>query len=422
MSGWMRSLADDAANHPQRRRSCILLWMTGGPSQLDTFDPKPGHENGGEFSAIDTAVPGLQISEHLPQLATLAGDMAFVRSMSTRESDHTRATHFIRTGHVPQGPIRYPTMGSMFSKELADPHAELPNFVSISPYRFLSPAAYGPGFLGPRYAPMVVGDSRASAAMRDDYETSLRVENLELPDGIALSQAEARLDLLEGLESRFRAERPDVPVRSHRTAYESAVRMMRSEAVAAFRLEDEPDELRDRYGRNRFGQGCLLARRLVERGVPFVEVSLNGVENQGPGWDTHDDNFTRVKELSGVLDAGWATLMQDLKSRGMLDSTLIVWSGEFGRTPKINERTGRDHFAEAWSTVLAGGGIRGGQAVGKSSDDGMQVLDRPVKVADFLATICGALGIDTDVQNMSNVGRPIRIVEADAQPITEVLS
>jgi hypothetical protein len=254
----------------------------------------------------------------------------------------------------------------------------------------------------------------------DDYEASLRVENLELPDGVQLGQAEARLGLLRELESRFRAERPDVPVRSHRTAYQSAVRMMRSEAVSAFRLEEEPDEVRDAYGRNRFGQGCLLARRLVERGVPFVEVSLNG--QGGAGWDTHQNNFETVRQLSETLDPGWATLMQDLKSRGMLDSTLIIWAGEFGRTPKINNMTGRDHFAEGWSTVLAGGGIRGGQVIGKTSDDGMKVLERPVKVADFLATICQALGIDTDVQNMSNVGRPIRIVEPEAEPITEVLA
>jgi uncharacterized protein (DUF1501 family) len=418
----LRVLANDIATHPKRRRACILLWMTGGPSQLDTFDPKPGHENGGEFKAIETSVPGISISEHLPKLATCAGDMALIRSMSTREADHDRATYFLRTGNLPQGQIRYPTMGSLFSKELADTASDLPNFIAIAPYRFLSPEAYGPGFLGPQFAPMIVGDARQAMARMDDYEASLRVENLQLPEGIALRQAESRLQLLQGFEATFRAQRPDVPVRSHGAAYELAVRMMRSEAAQAFQLDQEAADLRDRYGRNQFGQGCLLARRLVERGVPFVEVSLNGVAGaQGLGWDTHQNNFEQVRSLSGVLDSGFATLMEDLKSRGLLENTLIAWMGEFGRTPKINNMTGRDHFAEAWSTVLAGGGIRGGQAVGKTSDDGMQVLERPVAVADLLATICQALGIDPAGQNMSNVGRPIRIVDSAAKPIVEVL-
>ena len=198
--------------------------------------------------------------------------------------------------------------------------------------------------------------------------------------------------------------------------------MMRSEAVKAFELSQEPDELRDAYGRNQFGQGCLLARRLVERGVPFVEVSLNGVNGGGPGWDTHQNNFDEVEKLSGVLDPAWATLIEDLKARGLLETTLVVWMGEFGRTPQINNMKGRDHFPVAWSTVLCGGGIRGGQVVGKTSDDGMTVAERPVAVSDLLATACLALGIDPMTQNMSNVGRPIRIADPGAKPLKEVLA
>ena len=181
--------------------------------------------------------------------------------------------------------------------------------------------------------------------------------------------------------------------------------------------------LRDAYGRNLFGQGCLLARRLVERGVPFVEVTLAGVNGSNAfGWDTHNQNFEAVKRLSGVLDPAWGTLMEDLKQRGLLDSTLIVWMGEFGRTPKINNQQGRDHFPGAWSTVLAGGGIKGGQAYGKTSADGNKVETRPTSVGDFLATICQALGIDPLKQNNSNVGRPIRIAEPTAKPIKEIVA
>ena len=198
--------------------------------------------------------------------------------------------------------------------------------------------------------------------------------------------------------------------------------MMRSSAAKAFDLDEEPATMHEAYGRNPFGQGCLLARRLVERGVPFVEVTLSSVDgNNGLGWDTHAQNFTAVERLSGVLDAGWSTLMNDLRTRGLLEHTLIVWMGEFGRTPKINESAGRDHFPNAWSTVLAGGGIRGGQAIGNTGVDGEEIKDRPVLVPDLLATIIKGLGIDPSKQNVENNGRPIRLVDLKAQPIKEVL-
>ena len=210
-----------------------------------------------------------------------------------------------------------------------------------------------------------------------------------------------------------------MPVASHLSAYERAVRLMRAKGSEAFDLDEEPQELRVKYGRSQFGQGCLLARRLIERGVPFVEVSLSG--GQPLAWDTHVDNFKAVTSLSESLDAGWSALVEDLKDRGMLDTTLIVWMGEFGRTPKINANNGRDHFPLAWSTVLMGGGIRGGQAIGKTAADGMAVLERPIGVGDFLATICRGLGIDPTKQNVSNVGRPIRIIDPKSSPIKEAL-
>jgi hypothetical protein len=425
-SGWLQTLAADAAAHPDRRRSVILLWMTGGPSQMDTFDLKPRHANGGPFQAIETSVPGVRISEHLPQLARQMQDAAVIRSMSTKEGDHSRATYLLRTGYLPQGPIHYPTLGSLLSKELRNDEAELPNFVSIAPNRFLSPAAYGPGFLGPKHAPLIVGGpgvSTAGADGADDYERALRVRNLALPGNVTVEQADARLELLKEFEDDFLSRQPGISAQSHQAAYRQAVRMMRSEAVGAFNLEGEDDALRDAYGRNQFGQGCLLARRLVERGVPFVEVSLNGVSaNQSLGWDTHTDNFEGVKQLSEILDPGWATLLDDLRTRGLLESTLVVWMGEFGRTPRINQNQGRDHYPNAWTTVLCGGGVRGGQCIGATSADGMNVTVRPVSVPDLLATICKAVGIDPLEQNMSNAGRPIRIVDLEATPITELLS
>jgi hypothetical protein len=424
MSGWLKTLAAETADDPKRQRSCILLWMSGGPTQTDTFDMKPGHTNAGEFKEIDTAVSGIRISEHLPKLAQQMQHVAPIRSMTSKEGDHSRASFLLRTGYLPQGPVQYPTLGSLYSKELGSAEAELPSFVSATPYRFLSPAAYGPVFLGPKFSPLVVSGNGLVAAQpgSDAYKQALKVENLSRPKDVALTQADARLKLLDDLERDFLSDHPDVTARSHRATYKQAVRMMRSEAKAAFQLDSEPDKLRDSYGRNTFGQGCLLARRLVERGVPFVEVSLNGVgTNQGFGWDTHANNFDSVRQLCGVLDPAWATLISDLKSRGLLDSTLIVWMGEFGRTPKINRSSGRDHFAAAWTTVLSGGGIRGGQVIGNTSGSGTRVTDRPVTVPDFLATVCGALGIDSMKQNMSNVGRPIRIVDPESEAIKELL-
>jgi hypothetical protein len=332
----------------------------------------------------------------------------------------------MRTGRLPGGPVQYPPLGSLVAKELEPPEPELPSFVSIAPFRFLAQEAFGPGFLGPQYAPLVVADSAGFNPQPNQGNAGqlLKVPDLDLPDGISSRRGEARVRLLDDLEEDFLAERVGVASLSHRTAYRKAVTMMRSSAVKAFNLDEEPKELRDAYGNSLFGQGCLLARRLVERGVPFVEVTLSSAPgiNNGIGWDTHQQNFDNVQKLAQVLDAGWSTLMEDLKSKGLLDTTTIVWMGEFGRTPKINEQKGRDHWAVSWATVLGGGGIKGGQVVGKTSADGMAVEERPVSVPDLLATVATALGIDPKTQNPSNVGRPIRFVEPTARPIEEVLA
>jgi hypothetical protein len=428
-SGWIEALAADAVGAAGigkgRTKSCILLWMTGGPSQIDTFDPKPKHANGGQFKPIETSVAGLMVGEHLPKVAQQMKDITIIRSMSTKEGDHGRATYNLRTGYTPTGPIHYPTLGSLVAKEFERDDAELPNFISIAPYRGFNPGAFGPGFLGPRYAPLVVGERAAigpqGANGANNY--SLRVENMEPPADVNRARADDRLGLLASLSKDFVDMHPGISTPSHQDAYLRAVRLMRSSAAKAFEIEDEPAAVRDAYGRTPFGQGCLLARRLVERGVPFVEVTLASADGaQAFGWDTHLQNFEAVKKLCQVLDPAWATLMNDLRTRGLLDSTLIVWMGEFGRTPKINAQAGRDHFPGAWTTVLAGGGIKGGQAIGDTGVDGMTVKDRPVTVPDFLATVCKGLGIDPLKQNLSDVGRPIRIVDPKAKPIQEVLA
>ncbi len=268
----------------------------------------------------------------------------------------------MRTGYLPQGALRYPPIGALVAKELGTAEADLPNFVSIAPFRALAPAAYGAGFLGSAYAPLVVGESREGGGTEKAMDLS--VENLETPANVGEESITGRLDLLSTQNDRFLARRP--AALSHSVAYERAVRLMRSSASQAFDLEQESSATRDRYGRNRFGQGCLLARRLVERGVPFVEVTLSGIDDQVLGWDTHADNFDSVAKLSRVLDPAAAALLDDLRASGLLATTLVVWMGEFGRTPKINSGGGRDHFPNAWSTMLAGARVRGGQVVGRT--------------------------------------------------------
>jgi hypothetical protein len=426
-SGWLEAVAQENASNPQRRRSCILLWMNGGPSQIDTFDLKPGHANGGPFRETATNVPGIRISEHLPRVARHMDKMAIVRAMSTREGDHGRGTFYLRSGYLPQGPIQYPTLGSLVSKEIGAPDLPLPSFVSIAPYRQFSPAAYTSGFLGPQYAPLMVGELNNFGfnpqGGPDPYDQSLQVQDMRHTDDVRPEQFNARVDLLQDMERDFTERHQTVAARSHQTAYERAVRLMRTSARSAFNLGEETSAIRDAYGRNLFGQGCLLARRLVERGVPFVEVTLGALQNNPIGWDTHGQNFQTVRQLSEILDPAWGTLMDDLRQRGLFDTTTIIWMGEFGRTPRINQGQGRDHYPNAWTTVLAGGGIRGGQVFGRTSADGTTVEDpRPVSVPDFIATACQALGINHESQNMSNVGRPIPITDRSAQPIREVLA
>jgi hypothetical protein len=298
------------------------------------------------------------------------------------------------------------------SKELGEDSSALPNFVSVAPSRGVNPGAFGAGFLGPQYAPLVVGEGDRGA---NNLDRALQVRDLVPPTEIDNDRASSRIELLKLVQSDFQAKHPDRPSLSHQHAYDRAVRLMQSKAAKAFDLDEEKAAKRDAYGRNLFGQGCLLARRLVERQVPFVEVTLDG-------WDTHGQNAATVKTLSQTVDAAWSSLMIDLKDRGLLDSTLIVWMGEFGRTPKFPRTDGRDHWPNCFSAVLAGGRIKGGQVIGDTGPGGDAIKERPVTVPEFLATVCQALGIDHKKFNTSNEGRPIRIVAPGSKAIEEALS
>lgn len=421
-SGWFPLFAQQQlAEAKKNSKHVVLLWMSGGPSQTDTWDMKPGHPNGGEFKEIQTASPGLRFSEHLPKLAGMSDKLAVLRGLTTREGDHGRGTYLMRTGYSPMGPVRYPCIGSSLANQLGAPAFGLPGCISVGAFRTFNEDAFGPGFLGPKLQPLIVGASDMPGAMTTggDGFPQLRVQGMNRPESITDVRMEKRLTIWKNLQSGFLATHQDGAAKTHNMIYEGAVRLMNSEDAQAFDLSREPTELREAYGRNVFGQGCLLARRLIERGVSFVEVSL-GTSSGGAGWDTHSDNFTAVKALSTELDNGWAMLMKDLSDRGLLEATTILWMGEFGRTPQINGTVGRDHFPAAWSAVLAGGGIAGGQAYGRTSENGMTVEEGRMSAEDLLATLCQAVGVDPKATQIDDNGRPIRITEGT--PATGVLA
>ncbi len=399
LSGWLDVLASRAAAAGLKHKSCILLWMDGGPSHKDTFDPKPDSDGAGEFKPISTAVPGIQISELFPKFAQHMKDAALLRGMSTSEGAHGRARYYMHTGYKEgQGGIVHPSIGSLVSSELGTPEFALPNFVSVGA------RSYGAGFLGAKHQPLIVNDP------------SRGVENLK--PLVDTKEFDQRIGLLEEMEQAFfRDYKAGVGV-DHKTTYQRAVTLMKSKEAKAFDLSLEPDYAKKPYGEGRFAQGCLLARRLVETGVPFVEVNLGG-------WDTHQDNFARVRNLSQQVDPAMSALISDLKQRGLLESTLVIWMGEFGRTPKINNRgakPGRDHYPRAWTSVMVGGGIKGGQVIGKTDKQGASVVERPISALDFLATVCKILGINYEKQNTAPNGRPLRIVDKGANPIKELFA
>ena len=405
-SGWLPTLAARAAGEGAPRKACIVLWMTGGPSHLDTFDLKPDAraEVRGEFRPIATSAPGIQVSEHFPRFARLLQHGAILRGMCTPEADHQLASYHLHTGYQTRaGGIAFPALGSIASQELGRGEFPLPNYAVLGPGPH---DGLGAGFLGTRHQPLFVPDPTHG------------VDNLAA--NVDAGRFQRQFQLLGELERSFYQAYQAPAGQAHTTTLESSVRMMRAREVQAFELARETETTRDRYGRTSFGQGCLLARRLVEVGVPFVEVNM-GLGNDG--WDTHVNNFPRTRTLSAQADAGMSALIEDLRDRGRLDSTLVVWMGEFGRSPQITTGGGRNHHPRAWSTVLAGGGIRGGQVIGRTDATAAAVAERPISVVDFMATICRILGIDYTRNNLSPEGRPVRIVDdRNVTPIRELLS
>lgn len=384
---WTDAICLSADELRQRGMACILLWMGGGPSQFETFSPKPQHENGGETKAISTNVPGIQIAESLPHLARVMDQLAIIRSMTSKEGSHPRATFLLHHGYLPMGGVKFPSLGSNIVHQIGSHDFDLPSFVRIGGRgRDLG----GGGFLGVDYDPFILQNPERPP---ENTQPATRDERFA-----------RRLDLLDRLEADFGAVEGADIVRDHRKLIRKSSKMILSPHMEAFDLNKESEKMRDAYGRTPFGAGCLLARRLVEAGVTFVEVNLEG-------WDTHDDNFNRTRDRNSMLDQPMAQLITDLRQRGMLRNTLVIWMGEFGRTPRINPRAGRDHYPRAFNIVLAGGGVRGGQVIGQTDAAGVEVTERPVTVPDLFRTVYTALGMNPDHENMSRIGRPIKLVD-----------
>ncbi len=398
----------NAAELKKRNKACILMWMSGGPPSIDIWDLKPGSKNGGEFQPIDTA-GALQISEHMPKTAQIMNELSVVRAMSTREADHGRGRYYMHTAYAPNPTVVHPAFGSVVSYEIGSKREDLqiPAFVSIGG------GGSSPGFLGMANAPFLV-------------DSSGNIRNASMGD-LPQERLNQRLSMLGVVEDNFiNSQRGDFG-QAHKDVYKKAVHLMTSEQMEAFKVEQEKPELIQQYtgapvqggmmgGGGGFGRGLVMARRLVERGVPFVEVDFGG-------WDLHAGVFAALKnQRLPQLDAGIAALTADLKDRGMLEDTVLVWMGEFARTPRINQDVGRDHWANSWSVMIGGGGLKGGVAVGETDKDGLSVSSgKAYQPGDVWATVAHALGIPLNTVHQSKRGRPMKIANG-GMPIQELIA
>jgi len=390
--------ADPAAGLRNRptARNCIYLYMGGGMSHIDTFDPKPGTETGGSTQAIATNADGVQIGQYLPRLAKHMDKVALVRGMTSTQGAHEQAQYLMRTSFAQRGTIRHPAMGSWHSYFVGRGNPTLPANVTIS----AGGRHPGSGFLESKYSPLPLGSSKSG------LQYSAR------PKSVTEEQMNRRLSMLDQLNGQFEKDFNVKDVRGYKDLYKEATKLMESKDLAAFDISQEPEAIRAMYGDDEFGQGCLLARRLVEHDVRFVEVGLGG-------WDTHDDNFDRVEARAAILDAGISGLLADLESRGLLEETLVVLATDFGRSPRINGNNGRDHYPKAFSCLLAGGGIHGGQVHGATDPSGIDVAAGKVQVPDFNATIGYALGLPLDEVVVSPQGRPFTLADK-GRPLTNL--
>ncbi len=408
---FLNHLDAHAAEVRKNQKSCILLWMSGGPPTIDIWDLKPGSKNGGEFKPISTS-GDLQISEHMPQTAKVMKHLSVVRSMSTREADHGRGRYYMHTSYIPNPTVVHPTFGSVVSYELGTKRKELdiPAFVSIGG------PSMGPGFMGMMHSPFQVGSDG-------------KIENASMRDKLSDSRFGQRRAMLDAIETDFiKSDRGQLP-KDHQDVYKKAVNLMTSKQMEAFKITEEKAETKALYcgdganaagggmgmgANNPFGMGCLMARRLVEAGVPFIEVDLGG-------WDLHNQVFTTLRnQRLPVIDQAIAGLTTDLEQRGLLKDTTIVWMGEFGRTPRINQDAGRDHWAASWSVMVGGGGLRGGVAVGETDKDGTSCVSQAYLPGDIWATVAHAMGIPLDTVHTSKNGRPMKIANGGT-PIKELI-
>ena len=380
------TLSTNATELNRNRKAAILLWMGGGPSTIDMFDLKPGSPTGGPFQPIASA-GDVQISEHLPMIANQMDHLSIIRSMSMREADHQRGRYYMHTGYVPNPAITHPSYGSVIAHELADSRTEL----QIPPFISVGGGSEGPGFLGMAWAPFAVNANG-------------NVRNLNM--GMDPGRLTRRMQALRLLETGFIKENRGLAASEHAKVLDKTLSLMTSRQMAAFKVDQEPEEIQERYGRNNFGRGCLMARRLIDVGVPFVEVSLGG-------WDNHQNIFdTLQNQRLPTLDRAMSALIEDLAQRGMLQDTVVLWMGEFGRTPRINGNNGRDHWARSWSVVVGGGGLKPGIAIGKTNEDGTRVESETYSSEDLMATICHALGISLETTFTSRSGRPMKIANS----------
>jgi hypothetical protein len=366
--------------------------MNGGASQFETFDMKVGTSTGGPFRPISTNVPGTQICEMLPHISKQMDKLCVIRSMRTSQIDHPQGIHLMHTAYSEAANIRFPELGAVIAKYLGREGSALPNFIKIG-----SNGNSGSGFLGPRYQPFTMGhDGRLPSFAQSPLKPEIE---------------ERRDSLRQFVEDTYAARHKVETAKMHREAYDSARRLQ--SALATFKIDDEWQKYEKLYGDSFFGRNCLLARQLVESGVPFVEIGHSG-------YDTHADNFTGHKGLLPPMEQGWAALLQDLSERGLLENTLVVWMGEIGRTPNINNRAGRDHYVRAWSTALAGCGVKGGLVYGETDKEGRDVTQGQVSEGDFFATVYQALGIDPTTEHFAG-SRPVPIAPFGSNVVQELL-
>jgi hypothetical protein len=392
---FLRAAAPDLK---KKHKSLIILWMGGGPATIDLWDLKPGTPNGGEFKPIKTSAPGVEICEHLPAVAKQMKHLSIIRSLETTEGDHNRGTVLMNTGRSPSPLIQFPHIGAVTAQQLAAKDLALPAFVSVGG----TAGRIGPGFLGMTYAPFTVQNPGQPP------------ENMGVPADVNMARRQEMFKVLETDFVKSHGKAAEA-AKNHQDIYDKAFSLVVGSASQAFKLDNKPGDL-ERYGNNNFGKGCLLAKKLIANGSVCVEVDLGG-------WDNHQNIFPTLKQQRlPTLDKAMAALVEDLVKEGRWQDTVVVWMGEFGRTPRINQNAGRDHWARCWSVVLGGGAIKGGTVYGETDKDGTAVKENPVKIGELFATVYKGLGIDPNTQVRDNLGRPLAIAGENVKPVVALLT